>query len=144
LQTKVADFWQYLPYRNCSDFIVNIYELYTCSLVYIHWPLNCVLIKTVMQRPGIEPGPPSWQASILPLNQRCLLLEEGLFLERFFSNLFPKSCSFLSSLEKVEGGKRPPNSVWIWSANAAKYLTTFFKDFFLYIWYLCIALIYIK
>ena len=26
-----------------------------------------------MHRPGIEPGPPAWQASILPLNQRCLL-----------------------------------------------------------------------
>ena len=25
-----------------------------------------------MHRPGIEPGPPAWQASILPLNQRCL------------------------------------------------------------------------
>ena len=24
-----------------------------------------------MHRPGIEPGPPAWQASILPLNQRC-------------------------------------------------------------------------
>ena len=25
-----------------------------------------------LQRPGIEPGPPAWQARILPLNQRCL------------------------------------------------------------------------
>ena len=25
-----------------------------------------------MHRPGIEPGPPAWQASILPLNHRCL------------------------------------------------------------------------
>ena len=36
-----------------------------------------------MHRPGIEPGPPAWQASILPLNQRCYLklqanVEEGL------------------------------------------------------------------
>ena len=30
-------------------------------------------IKT-LQRPGIEPGPPAWQARILPLNQRCLCL----------------------------------------------------------------------
>ena len=28
-----------------------------------------------LQRPGIEPGPPAWQASILPLNQRCLHTE---------------------------------------------------------------------
>ena len=27
-----------------------------------------------MHRPGIEPGPPAWQASILPLNQRCWLI----------------------------------------------------------------------
>ena len=26
-----------------------------------------------LHRPGIEPGPPAWQASILPLNQRCSL-----------------------------------------------------------------------
>ena len=30
-----------------------------------------------MQRPGIEPGPPAWQASILPLNQRCLHRNEA-------------------------------------------------------------------
>ena len=28
-------------------------------------------LKKKLQRPGIEPGPPAWQASILPLNQRC-------------------------------------------------------------------------
>ncbi len=27
--------------------------------------------KISVQRPGIEPGPPAWQARILPLNQRC-------------------------------------------------------------------------
>jgi hypothetical protein len=27
--------------------------------------------KWYLHRPGIEPGPPAWQASILPLNQRC-------------------------------------------------------------------------
>ena len=27
--------------------------------------------NNVLHRPGIEPGPPAWQASILPLNQRC-------------------------------------------------------------------------
>ncbi|KAK6746115.1 hypothetical protein RB195_012305 [Necator americanus] len=25
-----------------------------------------------LHRPGIEPGPPAWQASILPLNHRCV------------------------------------------------------------------------
>ena len=31
-----------------------------------------------MRRPGIEPGPPAWQASILPLNQRRLPLTDKL------------------------------------------------------------------
>ncbi len=31
--------------------------------------------KILVQRPGIEPGPPAWQARILPLNQRCLLVK---------------------------------------------------------------------
>merc|ERR1712081_60701 len=29
-------------------------------------------VEKKLHRPGIEPGPPAWQASILPLNQRCL------------------------------------------------------------------------
>nr|pir hypothetical protein C30E1.1 - Caenorhabditis elegans [Caenorhabditis elegans] len=29
-----------------------------------------------LHRPGIEPGPPAWQASILPLNHRCAVLTE--------------------------------------------------------------------
>ena len=32
--------------------------------------------KKVLHRPGIEPGPPAWQASILPLNQRCFIAEQ--------------------------------------------------------------------
>ena len=28
-------------------------------------------LKKRLHRPEIEPGPPAWQASILPLNQRC-------------------------------------------------------------------------
>ena len=31
------------------------------------------LAKKSLHRPGIEPGPPAWQASIVPLNQRCFL-----------------------------------------------------------------------
>ena len=29
-----------------------------------------------LHRPGIEPGPPAWQASILPLNQRCFMKDK--------------------------------------------------------------------
>ena len=32
-----------------------------------------------LHRPGIEPGPPAWQASILPLNQRCSLAAFRVF-----------------------------------------------------------------
>ena len=56
------------------------------------------LAKKSLHRPGIEPGPPAWQASILPLNQRCLHLEvevmstyslgeETKNLEHVFENL---------------------------------------------------------
>ena len=31
------------------------------------------VLQNELHRPGIEPGPPAWQASILPLNQRCRL-----------------------------------------------------------------------
>ena len=34
---------------------------------------ECRRRKKDLHRPGIEPGPPAWQASILPLNQRCWL-----------------------------------------------------------------------
>ena len=46
-----------------------------------------------MQRPGIEPGPPAWQARILPLNQRCLnstLLRLDQIIWKVWSNL--ESC----------------------------------------------------
>ena len=36
--------------------------------------------KKKLHRPGIEPGPPAWQARILPLNHRCLL-KYGLFIK---------------------------------------------------------------
>ena len=31
--------------------------------------------KKGLHRPGIEPGSPAWQASILPLDHRCLLIQ---------------------------------------------------------------------
>ena len=39
------------------------------------WPWKLLSSFTKqLHRPGIEPGPPAWQASILPLNQRCSLV----------------------------------------------------------------------
>ena len=35
----------------------------------VHFNLKSV--GKTLHRPGIEPGPPAWQASILPLNHRC-------------------------------------------------------------------------
>jgi hypothetical protein len=39
-----------------------------------------LLQNDLLQRPGIEPGPPAWQASILPLNQRCWHMDSRQFV----------------------------------------------------------------
>ena len=51
-------------------------EMYTW--IAMSAPADCLIFvteerkrKKYLHRPGIEPGPPAWQASILPLNQRC-------------------------------------------------------------------------
>ena len=38
---------------------------------YINSSENSYTTVKKLHRPGIEPGPPAWQARILPLNQRC-------------------------------------------------------------------------
>ena len=50
--------------------------------------------KKSLHRPGIEPGPPAWQASILPLNQRCLHNVDAEFLDnkQLWFNLALASC----------------------------------------------------
>ena len=55
------------------------------------------LKKNILHRPGIEPGPPAWQASILPLNQRCYRISSpkkpraavAEWLTRLTRNQFP-------------------------------------------------------
>ena len=42
-----------------------------------------------MHRPGIEPGPPAWQASILPLNHRCYKFIGLVFSIVNFININP-------------------------------------------------------
>ena len=57
------------------------------------------LAKKSLHRPGIEPGPPAWQASILPLNQRC-------FLTIICKNLWYIAFSCLAQItakEKIDG-----------------------------------------
>ena len=56
---------------------------------------NCLWnLKKGLHRPGIEPGPPAWQASILPLNQRCSQ-------EEFYQKVFAFEIFFDS--ERSEG-----------------------------------------
>ena len=47
-------------------------ELFDSILTWCIISKHMKILKN-LQRPGIEPGPPAWQARILPLNQRCLL-----------------------------------------------------------------------
>ena len=48
-----------------------------------------------MHRPGIEPGPPAWQASILPLNQRCFLI---IVIEKFSTIFAPFSTYYIKEI----------------------------------------------
>ena len=52
----------------------NIFPLLMKNKYYWNWSVKS---KNLLHRPGIEPGPPAWQASILPLNQRCFLIVAG-------------------------------------------------------------------
>ena len=66
----------YVQFQTVIKF--NLYN----SLLSMKVPLHVLLVlgleytytktKKSLHRPGIEPGPPAWQASILPLNHRCL------------------------------------------------------------------------
>ena len=53
-----------------------------------------------MHRPGIEPGPPAWQASILPLNQRCLRIR--------VAELNPIKAGRFSGGDQLGGGSHEP------------------------------------
>ena len=60
-------------------------------------------LKYSLHRPGIEPGPPAWQASILPLNQRCLYLcvvQKSDLLHVFFLR-FSRWCNIKSKVQKL-------------------------------------------
>ena len=64
--------------------------------------------KTMLHWPGIEPGPPAWQARILPLNHQCshtLIPLPTLTLERFslcsFPPQFPSSVVWLGNVSKT-------------------------------------------
>ena len=46
-----------------------------------------------VHRPGIEPGPPAWQASILPLNQRCSRDMLQNLINKFPRNICAATCT---------------------------------------------------
>ena len=43
--------------------------------------------EKLLHRPGIEPGPPAWQASILPLNQRCSDVTQAMIVQSVWAAL---------------------------------------------------------
>ncbi len=51
-----------------------------------------------MHRPGIEPGPPAWQASILPLNHRCFMMVCGSLQTEHNRNFNPQCTLALAVL----------------------------------------------
>ena len=56
---------------------VNIKDIILISVVI--WENSSYIVKIFkLHRPGIEPGPPAWQASILPLNHRCTIMHRTL------------------------------------------------------------------
>ena len=54
-----------------SEPLLVCFVLQLCEIEqhFCHEKRYCV--TKPLHRPGIEPGPPAWQASILPLNHRC-------------------------------------------------------------------------
>ena len=61
--------------RSGSDLVYLTTFGMTCWTFHTSNSIYRNIFKNKLHRPGIEPGPPAWQASILPLNQRCLVCE---------------------------------------------------------------------
>ena len=63
------------------------------------------LLVIVVHRPGIEPGPPAWQASILPLNHRCLCL---LHVEMAYKTATCRHPGYLTKEDSKASEKKIP------------------------------------
>ncbi len=50
------------------------------------------VLKWMLHWPGIEPGPPAWQARILPLNHQCLVLHQKQPSNFDFRNQIQNAC----------------------------------------------------
>ena len=70
--------------------------------------IKIVIKMQNLHRPGIEPGPPAWQASILPLNQRCITASNGAY-DAMFIILLQLIVVFFNNPSL----KGPMHSVWI-------------------------------
>ena len=58
-----------------ENYRVNVKDIILISVVI--WENSSYIVKIFkLHRPGIEPRPPAWQASILPLNHRCHKIAE--------------------------------------------------------------------
>ena len=57
-----------------------------------------------MHWPGIEPGPPAWQASILPLNHQCLKFNclNWRTKRKFIQNVFKRKLNLIQVSESEE------------------------------------------
>lgn len=65
------DFYKLYPHFGVE---VILYSQSSDCLLYV-CPLSWSITegeKSVLHWPGIEPGPPAWQARILPLNHQCI------------------------------------------------------------------------
>ena len=58
------------PFRQATFACMLIWGKLRQQLLPVNLHCHCQKGNS-LHRPGIEPGPPAWQASILPLNQRC-------------------------------------------------------------------------
>ena len=85
-----------------------------------------------MQRPGIEPGPPAWQARILPLNQRCLnpkvSFNEVVISLRNLLRIMAKQ-SFVSAMRKTQMFYLRLKS-FVESLNSAELKNESFRSFY--------------
>ena len=65
-----------------SMIVVEIQMVYSLNTIF--FKVMVQYLQKLLHRPGIEPGPPARQASILPLNQRCDIYVSGLISEFIF------------------------------------------------------------
>ena len=86
----LKDFTPFCAEKSAKEKEINVllYKIYNEATLF-HF-------KKIMHRPGIEPGPPAWQASILPLNQRCFV---EICLKFYFAIL--RSITAMKTVKKM-------------------------------------------